>query len=158
MSLSSAEKAARAAKLQRIRRRVVDNTAAFFEKSLANRGLLGQWVLLDQLYDAGLHRNLWRRHLGDFVGDMETKIRQCFVGKPAHSNDIVASSVSASVQGEPLRMWMGSTRAFNKAAVCFTLKAHGIPPSLKARPQKRRRGVCGSSRARARAQQLNVHV
>ena len=136
MKLTSAEKAARTAKLQRIRRRVVDNAAAFFEKSLANRGLLGQWVLLDELYEAGLYNTLWRRHLGDFVGDKETKIRQCFVGTPVHSRGCVASSVSAMVQGEPLRMWMGRTRLLNKVAVCFTLKGHGIPPSLKARRQK----------------------
>ena len=47
------------------------------------------------------------------------------------------SSVSAMVQGEPLRMWKGGMWMF-RAAVCFTLKEHGLPPSLKARRQKRR--------------------
>ena len=37
-------------------------------------------MLLDQLYDAGLHNALWRRHLGDFVGDMETALKDDCLG------------------------------------------------------------------------------
>jgi len=52
-----------------------DNAAAFFEKHVAHRGLLRQWIRMCDLYDPEKYRALWRNHLGPIV-DGATKIRR----------------------------------------------------------------------------------